>query len=316
MEQFDKLTWIAGGFLFLAALAIGVPAFTNVLLQIDVDVDNSQSEEFRKAIVAENMLNLRASSRELSATSTEYDYHRQKAVLPVEYFTNENPEGGEIGFSRQDGDCYIEDVAGLNGADFGFYIRPLVDVSGSGANNPRDIPCISDSDITDAFSVPALLVRDARDNPRLPVRIYVYAADGEAGPNEGSSQGAEDVNVIEVDMDDFESVDSTGGGFTFIGYAEDDIPGKAYLRYDPSDGGSSTGGSGSDGCEGRVISGIPLSGVSGSLNECAHSGIVTTPEGDKKAAICEIVDSDTVRVGVGSPGVSSSQLCQNGGEVN
>lgn len=160
--------------MLLLGVAIVLQIYITGNLSIALTIDETQKEDYRKAVVLENILSIDANETELERTSKSYDYQRRRAVIPIEFFTNRNPGEGEIGHKRSDlGHCYIEEVQGLDGQNFGYYLTP--DYSEyQKAENPRTLPCLRQSAGNDAVYSEALLVREARENPLLPVKVYIY----------------------------------------------------------------------------------------------------------------------------------------------
>ncbi len=142
------------------------------LNSVKADVKKYNEDSYGSAAVLENLLTLDASRTELGEVSTEYDYDRRRAIIPVEYFTHE-ASGDEVGYKKRSGNCYIERVEGFDGVKYGFYISTMYQVT-KNAENAREIDCMSPTLTDNRFSSPALLVRKARDNPPLPARLYIY----------------------------------------------------------------------------------------------------------------------------------------------
>lgn len=128
------------------------------------------------------------------------------------------------------------------------------------------------------------------------------------GGSEGITSGGSEKLVDEGGS---KELSETGGSISYIGRDSNTISEKVYLRHDSSGDVNTVTGSavGDEGCGGRVISGIPLNEVSGSLKECSHSGVVAGGSGQVKIAICEVTSSDQVRISTGNPEDSVEQLC-------
>lgn len=160
--------------LLLFGVAIVLQIYITGNLSIALTIDETQKEDYRKAVVLENTLSIDANETELESTSNAYDYQRRRAVIPIEFFTNRNPEGGEVGYKVSNlGHCYIEDVQGLDGENFAYYVSPDYPPSYN-AEDPRYLPCLRQSAGYQAVYSEALLVREARGNPLLPVKVYIY----------------------------------------------------------------------------------------------------------------------------------------------
>lgn len=154
---------------YLMMLGIGLMVILNLhiagLNDLSADVDLASEEEYRQGIVLENLLNVDANSSE---TSVNYD--RRRAMIPIDFVTNEDPSDGEAGFSTNNGDCYIERVPGLDGEEFAFGLQAEEDIT-ENADNPESIECSYPQGGNSAWS-PALIMRE--DNPPLEVIIHVY----------------------------------------------------------------------------------------------------------------------------------------------
>lgn len=160
--------------MLLLGVAIVLQIYITGNLSIALTIDETQKEDYRKAIILENTLSIDANETELERTSKAYDYQRRRAVIPIEFFTNENPDEGEIGYKITSfGHCYIEDVQGLDGENFAYYLTTDYPIY-QNADNPRNTPCIRESVGYDSIYSEALLVREARENPLLPVKVYIY----------------------------------------------------------------------------------------------------------------------------------------------
>jgi len=160
----------------LTGLGVVVMMYFGGLVNLQTEIDDSQQQDFRRNVVLENLLNIEYSQNEINNTSSYYDYDARRAIMPIEFFVNEDPPDGELGYNKtEEGHCYIPRVAGLDGENYGFYLSPLEEQS-KYANDFRELECLQpgSADPKKVFS-PALILRNARDNPRLPVRVYVYS---------------------------------------------------------------------------------------------------------------------------------------------
>lgn len=198
MEIGNLVMYIAYTFLFLIGLTVILTFFFPGLVNIETNIDVTNEEEYRKAIVLENLLSVHGDTSQYG-----YSYTYRKAMLPVEYFANLNPQGDELGYNvtgvGSNGHCYISDVEGLDGINFAFAIELLededLDQEGNNIGQPnQDYKSVKVRE-NDAMSrctglkphrqetavvAPVLLVRDANSNPLLPARLYVYALNPEA----------------------------------------------------------------------------------------------------------------------------------------
>ncbi len=170
MDLYDLVTHIPHILMVLVGFTVVVHIYFGGILNLSTEIDNSQRNEFRKAIVLENLMNVEANRTELGkVASSAYSYDHRRAYIPVEFFTNENDNG--VGYSKNGKHCYIERVSGLDGENFSFYIQPTT----SSPGNSLDCTTQPSHRATvNAVSSPALLVRKASNEPLLPARLYVY----------------------------------------------------------------------------------------------------------------------------------------------
>lgn len=158
MDLYNLITKIP----YLVMLGVGLTLIINLYIggleDLSIDVDDASEEEYRTAIVLEHLLNVDATDSE---TNLEYD--RRRAVIPAEFIKNENPGDDEIGYSMNDGHCYIEEVPGLDGANFGFSV-----------NTPSHINTDCDNlDNVDSAESPVLLITSS--GPPTEVVFHVYS---------------------------------------------------------------------------------------------------------------------------------------------
>lgn len=157
---------------YLIMLGVGLMIILNLhvggLNDLSADVDIASEEEYRQAIVLENLLNADANSSETDISSDNYD--RRRAVLPSDFVMNQDPDDGDAGFSTRNNHCYIERVPSLDGEEFAFGIT-IVENEYLEAENPGHIHCQYSRAQSSAWS-PALLVRE--ENPPLEVILHVY----------------------------------------------------------------------------------------------------------------------------------------------
>lgn len=160
--------------LLLFGVSIVLTVYITGNLSISMTIDETQTGDYRKAVVLENLLSIDANQSQLESTSSGYSYQRRRSVIPIEFFTNRNPEEGEIGFRRSTfGHCYIEQVQGLDGENFGYYIEADYPIT-QNANDARTLSCLRQYSTYQTIYSEALLVREARENPLLPVKVHVY----------------------------------------------------------------------------------------------------------------------------------------------
>jgi hypothetical protein len=152
---------------YLLMLLVGVTLilqlFVGGLNSISIDIDRFNQDRFRSAVVLENTLSVEEETGEIN-----FNYDHRRAVTPLKFYTVEAGGPDEIGYMEDGENCYIPRVAGLDGENFGFYIRKLdPDMS-------VNLDCTSrPSDRSDTVFSPVMLVRG--DGPPVPARLYVYA---------------------------------------------------------------------------------------------------------------------------------------------
>lgn len=190
-EESQSVLYIGYSVIFLLSVMYVMGTFFPGLTSIESEVQVSQQEKYRKAIVLENLLSLGADTEDIYG----YEYTNRRGVIPVEYFSNKDPGDNELGFkttgNRVD-HCYIPGVAGLDGENFAFRIKTLTDESQDsdggdiGTRNEDyksvmyagtgESPCTEiDAQIAQIGVVSAaMLVREDKNNTMLPVRLYVY----------------------------------------------------------------------------------------------------------------------------------------------
>lgn len=201
-ETEAALSEIPAYIMALFALGFVVMLFIGGMINLDINVEQSQQVDYRRAAVLENLLSLDPNNSQLDDTfeTEDYEYERRRAVIPVEYFAvkdsdNPNPGAGigyrveQASYSTAPKHCYIPDVGGLDGENFAYRIELLEDESENANGDYKEIPDECQDMEFDAgrasaalrtvylrrsvFSL-ALLERSDNQNPPLPVRLYVY----------------------------------------------------------------------------------------------------------------------------------------------
>lgn len=194
-EESQTVLYIGYSVIFFLGVTYVISMFLPGLTSVETDIDVTQRQEYRKAIVLENLLSLDGQTEQYG-----YEYTNRRGVIPVEYFTNYNPEGAELGYRVQgiyatQGHCYIDGVAGLDGQNFAFGIdvldnegmnatgdslgEPNVDfksvtVNGTDTGAYRACTKMNPATRQRAVVSTAMLVREAKNHSKLPVRLYVY----------------------------------------------------------------------------------------------------------------------------------------------
>jgi hypothetical protein len=169
MLSYDAPETIVIAIMLLSGVTFVLQMYIGGLNNVSVNIDEYNRGDFKRSALMENTLSLSTDY------TIDYNYNRRRAMLPVEYFTQQAEDENDIGYMKDNGRCYIPRVEGLDGEEFGFYISPLEDV-GEQADNPRELECTEEQTQyrDQAVFSPVLLVREARDNPLLPARLYIY----------------------------------------------------------------------------------------------------------------------------------------------
>lgn len=152
----EPIKWTFVGIIVILGVALAFNGLVPALLSIDAEIDDSQEEQYRQGIVLENLLSLDAPESELG-----YSYQQRRAFIPIQFFRN----GGPVSYSRSSGNCHIDRVSGLDGSNYGFYVKPTV--SGS-----YSLDCTTSVNPDNAINSPVLLVRENADP--VPAKVYVY----------------------------------------------------------------------------------------------------------------------------------------------
>jgi hypothetical protein len=177
MDMKEMVVYIFVVFAILLPLMFNMQVYLGGLVNLESDIDQSQQMQFRRTVILENILNIDYTEEELEQTSELYDTNHRRAIMPIEFFVNEDPPEGELGYQKTDeGNCFIPRVAGLDGENYAYYIKTLYPQD-KFAKNPRKLGCTSPptSVGTEKVFSPALLLRNSKENPRLPVRVYIYS---------------------------------------------------------------------------------------------------------------------------------------------
>jgi hypothetical protein len=188
MAMYELITKIAYALLTLTLLSMNFAGIPASYMNLETKVNQSYVEDYRKLAVLENVMALDA-NRELlrvRSDSGSYRYEKQRAVIPVEFFTQNNEGDTELGYQvTDDGHCYMEQVPALDGEEHGFFIQRVESyrTGDPGFSEPRELGCTEVMDISDSVYAPALLVRKGNGNPRIPVQIYIYSI-GDEGQDE------------------------------------------------------------------------------------------------------------------------------------
>ncbi len=152
--------------MLIIGLTIIINLYVGGLHDLSADVDMASEEDYRQAMILENLLNY-----DPALSETDVDYDQRRAVMPVDLLSNEDPEDGEAGFHTRNDNCYISEVTGLDGEEFAFGVQVLSDEN-EYAEEPETIQCRF-TEVQDSVWSPALIKRE--DNPPLEVILHVYS---------------------------------------------------------------------------------------------------------------------------------------------
>jgi hypothetical protein len=165
MDLYNLVMKIPYALMLMVGITLILQTYVGGLNNLSVDIDQYNEDRFRSTVVLENTLSVQEDSNQIR-----YNYDHRRAVTPVEFFTQEASTTSEIGYMKNGGDCYIPKVAGLDGEDFGFYIRSL------DSDMSDDLDCTTrPGDRSETVYSPILLIRKASGEPPLPARLYIYA---------------------------------------------------------------------------------------------------------------------------------------------
>lgn len=170
MDIYNMVMKIPYILMLLTGVTLILQIYVGGLNTITMDIDQYSQDKFRSSIVLENTLSVQESSEQLN-----YEYDHRRAVIPIEFFTNELSSDSGVGYREHNSHCYIPKVAGLDGENFGFYIRELYDRDEGDPSTARELDCrTAPDDRSGRVYSPALLVRKANSNPPMPARLYIY----------------------------------------------------------------------------------------------------------------------------------------------
>ncbi|MFB6144816.1 MAG: hypothetical protein ABEJ98_05895 [Candidatus Nanohaloarchaea archaeon] len=173
---------------FYAILAVGIVAVFLVggLTNLDIQISQAYTSEYRKAAVLENVLELDANATELRNSGLEpYNYSGRRATVPIVYFTN-RLEKGSVGFTTKsvrgdtDANCYLPKIPGLD-ERFAYRLDIMKLQAEQAGNHDYGIPAMCEEqradtqgELRNAVFSQILLEPPNPDKPLLPARIYIY----------------------------------------------------------------------------------------------------------------------------------------------
>lgn len=165
MDLYNLVMKIPYALMVMVGVTLILQMYVGGLNSISIDIDQYNQERYRSAVVLENTLSVQEEPGEIN-----YNYDHRRAVTPVEFFTQEASNSDEIGYMKNGEHCYIPRVAGLDGEDFGFYIRSL------DSDMSDDLDCTTrPGDRSETVFSPIMLIRKGSNQDPLPARLYIYA---------------------------------------------------------------------------------------------------------------------------------------------
>lgn len=170
MDIYNLVMKIPYTLMVLIGVTLLLQMYVGGLNTISMDIDQYNEDKFRSTVILENTLSVEEDYNEI-----DYNYDHRRAVTPIEFYKNEiGDEEDDIGYRKtDDGYCYIPRAAGLDGENFGFYIRSMDSDMDS---NLEDTGCTErPGDRSETVYSPVLLIREATGEPPLPARLYIYA---------------------------------------------------------------------------------------------------------------------------------------------
>lgn len=174
MDMYNMVMKIPYALMLMVGVTLILQMYIGGLNTLNMDIDQYDNDKFRSTVVLENTLSVTEKPTEIN-----YNYDHRRAVTPIEFYTQEanlqnTDRSDNIGYLENGEDCYIPRVAGLDGENFGFYIRSMdTDMELENELGCTERP-IEQARSETVFS-PVLLIRKANDKPPLPARLYVYA---------------------------------------------------------------------------------------------------------------------------------------------
>lgn len=166
MDIFNLTMKIPYVLMLMVGVTLTLQLYVGGLNSLSIDVNSYNEGKYRSAVVLENTLSVQERQGEIN-----YSYDHRRAVTPIEFFTETAMENGDgtytIGHRENDnGDCYIPRVAGLDGENFGYYIKTTA------PDATVDLDCNSITGIRqEAVFSPILL---ERSGDPVPARLYIY----------------------------------------------------------------------------------------------------------------------------------------------
>jgi hypothetical protein len=172
MDFFNLVTKIPYLMMMIIGVTLVLMLFIGGLQDLSADIETYSEEQYRSTIVLENLLNLDATPDELEASADDYyTYDRRRAVIPIEFFTQEAGSNNNIGYkdSSEGPGCYIPKVDGLDGENFEFKIEG----KGTDLDSTQLADTCTTDLATDTVYSSALLVRKGLNKEPLEVLIHV-----------------------------------------------------------------------------------------------------------------------------------------------
>lgn len=167
MDIYNLVMKIPYALMLMVGVTLILQMYVGGLNTLNMDIDQYDKDKFRSTVVLENTLSVTEEPDEIN-----YNYDHRRAVTPVEFYTEEADNDDDIGYMENGEDCYIDRVAGLDGENFGFYIRSM------DSDMDSDLGCTDrpdEQERSETVYSPVLLIRKASGDPPLPARLYIYA---------------------------------------------------------------------------------------------------------------------------------------------
>lgn len=156
-------------FILLTSLGLLLTFYFPGLVDLEVQLNESQQSTFRKATVLQNLVSVHPDSSQRN--SLNYDLPDRRSLLAAEYFT-QRASSNSIGYRIENGYyCYIPEVNGLDGENYGFAVLMLEQKPDY---SPPDSACTTTPQShlnRDPVYSPVLI---KGEDGKVPARVIVY----------------------------------------------------------------------------------------------------------------------------------------------
>ena len=119
MDLYNLTMKIPYVLMLIVGVTLSIQLYVGGLNTLSMDIDSYDEGKYRSVVVLENTLSVQENASEVLG----YNYDHRRAVTPIEFYTNNTNDEDGIGFMKNGDHCHIPRVAGLDGEDFGYYIR-------------------------------------------------------------------------------------------------------------------------------------------------------------------------------------------------